>query len=101
MGSYRLVMMLSMYTSCMLYSWLTAVCIDIGLPTSDCVLHHILTASGFTSNFEMCSLGHTFGGCIGSVMMDQMVSALLLCLVDVALDEEPVSRLDSDLLAPC
>jgi len=43
------------------------------------MLLFILAASSLTDDFEMRILGHMFGGCIGSVMVDQLVSAFLLC----------------------
>ena len=44
-GGYKLVTQLSMYTSCILYGWLTAVYLDTDILTSDCVLLLMRAAS--------------------------------------------------------
>jgi hypothetical protein len=36
-------------------------------------------ASSLVDDFEMCILGYMFGGCIGSVVVNKLVFALLLC----------------------
>jgi len=43
------------------------------------VLLLILAASSFTEDFQMGIMGHIAGCCIGSVAVDLLVSALLLC----------------------
>jgi len=46
---------------------------------SNCVLHIVRAASGFTDDFQMSVLGHVLGGYIGSFAVDCLVSALLMC----------------------
>jgi len=43
---------------------------------SDKVLLLIVAASGFPEHFELCVLGHILGGCICSIALDDVVSAL-------------------------
>jgi len=50
-GSNKLVTELSTYTSCTLYSLLTAFYFDMEQLTSDCMLLPIIAASGFTYFF--------------------------------------------------
>jgi len=69
-GSDKLVTELSTYTSCTLYCELTAFYIDMELLTSDSMLLPIIAASGFMYFFQMCVLGHIFGGCDCSVAVD-------------------------------
>jgi len=66
-GGDELVMQLSLYSSCILYHWLTAVYRDTTTVSSDRMLLCILAASGFTDNFQLCLQGHIFGGCICSI----------------------------------
>jgi hypothetical protein len=54
--------------------------LNMDLLTSDSVLLFIVAAFKFTDNFEMCIWGHILGGCIGSNMVDKMLSVLWLCL---------------------
>jgi hypothetical protein len=39
----------------------------------------IRAASSLTDDFSMCILGYVFGGCIGSLAVDQLMPAFLLC----------------------
>jgi len=80
MASNKMVTDLSTYNSCTLYCLLMAVYLGMELLTSDCMLLPILAPSSFTHHFSMCILGHIVGGCIGSVAVNYLVSALLMCL---------------------
>ena len=43
------------------------------------MLHLIFAASSLADDFSMIIMGHMFGGCIGSVAVNLLVSVLLLC----------------------
>jgi hypothetical protein len=59
-----------MDTRCTLYGELTADRIDMDILTSHCLLLLISPAVSLPDDFEMCILGHMFGGCIGSVAVN-------------------------------
>jgi len=67
-----------MYTQRTLRGVLMNVYHDLAILTSNQMLLLIIAASNLTNDFEMCILGHSFGGYIGSIMVDQLVSALVL-----------------------
>jgi hypothetical protein len=50
--------------------------------TSNYMLLLIFAASCLTEDFSIYILSHKFGGCIGSVMGNYLVTALLLCAKD-------------------
>jgi len=52
---------------------------DIAVLTSKCVLSCILTGSGLTEGIQMGIVGDIFGGCLGSILVDPLVSLELLC----------------------
>jgi len=78
-SSTHLVTEVSEYTPCALYGERTVVYYDIDILTSNSILLLIFAASGLTGDFWMGILGHTFSGCIGSVAVESLLSALLLC----------------------
>jgi len=63
-GGYKLVTQFSTYSNCILYHKLTAMFFDTTTLPSDCMVFPILSASGFTDNFQLCVQGHVLGGCI-------------------------------------
>jgi len=69
-GRDKLVAELTTYTSCKLYSYLTTIYIDMELLTADCTLLPIIVAFGLTDYVQMSDLGHIFGGCNCSVVVD-------------------------------
>jgi len=69
----------STYPSYMLYGYLAAITHVMDILTSTCMLLLIFAASGLTDDFKLCTLGHVFGGCIGSVTVNWLVSAFWLC----------------------
>jgi len=54
----------------MLYGELTAIFNSMDMLTSYCMLLSIGAASSLSDDFSMCILGYSFGGCIGSVVVD-------------------------------
>jgi len=77
-GSEILVPQLTPYTHCSLFNQLTAVDHNMDILTSNRVLLRVRAATSLMENFEMCVLGHVFGGYIGSFGVDSLVSALLV-----------------------
>ena len=70
MGIDKLVIQLSTDTWCTLYGSFKAIYIHIEILISNCMLPRILAASSLTDDFEMCIMGHIFGGCIGSIVVN-------------------------------
>jgi len=78
-GCDTLVTKLSAYTGYWLYGQLTPIDRGMEILASNCLLLLIRAASSLTDNFQMCILGHVFCGCIGSLLVDKLVPAFLLC----------------------
>jgi len=76
--SYWLVTELSVFAGHRLYCQLTPVYLNLDLLTSYLMLLLILVASVFIAHLFMEVRGHISGGCIGSIAVDYLVSALLL-----------------------
>jgi len=100
MGSDRLITYLSAYICWNLYGQLMTVDHGMDLLTSNSVLLCIRAASSSTDDFKMCILGHIVGGFIGSLAVDKLVSAFLLCEKTDVFDKAPANRLDMDPLRP-
>jgi hypothetical protein len=66
-GSNEFIMYLTTDTRCRLYGLFTAVCLDMDILTSYCMLLHVFAASSLADDFKMCVQGHKIGGCIGSI----------------------------------
>jgi len=62
---------------------MTTVCLDIDILTSNCKLLLVFAASSHAEDLYMCIPGHMFGGCIGRITVNKLVSALLLCAKNV------------------
>jgi len=88
-GSDELRTKLSTYLSCISYHYLTAFYIDMEILTSDCMLLPIIAASSVTYHFEMCVLGVISGGRNCRVVVHQLLSALLLFLGPVRIQQSP------------
>jgi len=51
---------------------------DMDLLTLYCMLLLVLSASGYTDHLEMNILGYIIGGCIGSMVREELVPSFLL-----------------------
>jgi hypothetical protein len=71
--------LLSTYTHCILCGYVTAIYHSMDILTSNCVPLLNCAASNLTEDFERCIVGQILGGCIDSVMVDQLLTAFLLC----------------------
>jgi len=57
---------------------LSTVCLDIDILISTCILLLVFAASCLADDFSIFILGYMFGGCIGSIVVNKLVSALML-----------------------